>query len=51
MVNEEESRVTYSYGDTDGARINGTGTCWSCLKGIEEGFQTLQQSRETVKKR
>ncbi len=51
MVNEEEERVTYSYGDTDRARRNGMGTCWSHLKGIEEGFQMLQQSRETVKKR
>ncbi len=33
MVNKEE-RVTYSYDDTDKARRNGTGTCWSCLKDI-----------------
>ena len=47
---EEEERLTYDYGDTDGARRNGMGSCWGRLKGFEEGFRTLQQSRETVKK-
>ncbi len=50
MVNEEEERVTYNYSYTDGTRRNRTGICCSHLKGIEEGFQMLQQSREMVKK-
>ncbi|KAK0431229.1 hypothetical protein EV421DRAFT_1743288 [Armillaria borealis] len=48
---EEEERLTYDYGDTDGARRNRMGLCWGRLKGFKEGFRMLQQSRETVKKR
>ncbi|SJL07249.1 uncharacterized protein ARMOST_10592 [Armillaria ostoyae] len=35
---EEEERLTYDYGDTDGTRRNGMGSCWGRLKGFEEGF-------------